>query len=125
MTIETPIKSQPPTTASPADAPTAPSHILGMRCRACGRPEEIGPNYVCAGCFGPLEVIYDVDVARRTLTRESIAQRAPGIWRYLELLPVSAPPARGLAVGSTALVNADRLGEPDRCRPALAEGRHP
>ncbi|HEV8546636.1 MAG TPA: threonine synthase [Candidatus Limnocylindrales bacterium] len=88
----------------------SPSHILGMRCRACGRPEEIGPNYVCLACFGPLEVVYDPAAARRTLTRESIAARAPGIWRYLELLPVSAAPSRGLAVGSTALVAADRLG---------------
>jgi len=112
MTIETPTKSQTGTTptASTADGDaSATSHILGMRCRACGRPEEIGPNYVCAGCFGPLEVVYDFDVARRTLTRDAIAQRAPGIWRYLELLPVSAAPARGLAVGSTALVPADRL----------------
>ncbi len=109
MTIETPIG---PTTTQPAsaDARTAPSHVLGMRCRACGRPEEIGPNYVCAGCFGPLEVIYDPEVARRTLTREAIAARAPGIWRYLELLPVSTAPTRGLAVGSTALVQASRLG---------------
>ena len=89
---------------------TAPSHVLGMRCRACGRPEEIGPNYVCTGCFGPLEIVYDPEVARRTLTRDAIAHRAPGIWRYLELLPVSAAPARGLAVGSTALVSAERLG---------------
>ena len=82
-----------------------------MRCRACGRPEEIGPNYVCAGCFGPLEIVYDPAVARRTLTREAIAARAPGIWRYLELLPVSTAPTRGLAVGSTALVPAQpRLG---------------
>jgi threonine synthase len=88
----------------------SPSHILGMRCRACGQPEEVGPNYVCAACFGPLEVVYDPVAARRTLTRESIAARAPGIWRYLELLPVSAAPSRGLAVGSTALVAADRLG---------------
>jgi threonine synthase len=110
MTIETPIKSQTPTTpTASAAASTAPAHILGMRCRACGRPEEIGPNYVCAGCFGPLEVVYDFDIARRTLTRDAIAQRAPGIWRYLELLPVSAAPARGLAVGSTTLVSADRL----------------
>lgn len=111
MTIETPIG---PTTLTPpasgADAPTAPSHVLGMRCRACGRPEEIGPNYVCTGCFGPLEVVYDPAVARRTLTREAIAARPPGIWRYLELLPVSTAPKRGLAVGSTALVHADRLG---------------
>jgi threonine synthase len=86
------------------------SHILGLRCRACGRPEQIGPSYVCAACFGPLEVVYDPEAARRTLTREAVAARAPGIWRYLELLPVAAVPRRGLAVGSTALVAADRLG---------------
>ena len=107
MTIETPTKSS--TTGATATATASPSHIVGLRCRACGRPEEIGPNYVCSGCFGPLEVVYDFDVARATLTHDAIAQRAPGIWRYLELLPVSAAPARGLAVGSTALVSADRL----------------
>jgi threonine synthase len=88
---------------------TGPSHIAGLRCRACGKPEEIGPNFVCTACFGPLEVVYDYDVARERLTRDAIAARAPGIWRYLELLPVDAAPARGLAVGSTALVDAGRL----------------
>ena len=94
----------------PAAAPGTGSHILGLRCRACGRAEEIGPSYVCVACFGPLEVVYDPDVARRTLTREAIASRPTGIWRYLELLPVANAPARGLAVGSTALVAAERLG---------------
>jgi threonine synthase len=98
----------PTTGAAPAHGP---SHIAGLRCRACGRPEEIGPNFVCTACFGPLEVAYDYDVARERLTRQSIAARAPGIWRYLELLPVDAAPARGLAVGSTALVDAGRLAE--------------
>jgi threonine synthase len=92
-----------PTTAA------VPSHVAGLRCRACGKPEEIGPNFVCTACFGPLEVVYNYDVARERLTRETIASRPPTIWRYLELLPVDAPPARGLAVGSTALVDAGRL----------------
>ncbi len=110
MTIETPTQNSTAATPGATATPTAsPSHILGLRCRACGRPEEIGPNYVCSGCFGPLEVVYDFDVARATLTQDAIARRPAGIWRYLELLPVSAAPARGLAVGSTALVSADRL----------------
>jgi len=112
MTLETPTR---PDTAGPAPAPTiAPtashrSHIVGLRCRACGRPEAIGPSFVCPDCFGPLEVDYDYDVARAHLTREAVAARAPGIWRYLELLPVERAPERGLAVGSTTLVRADRL----------------
>jgi threonine synthase len=39
-----------------------------------------------------------------------IEARPAGIWRYLELLPVDARPARSLAVGSTPLVGAARLG---------------
>jgi threonine synthase len=103
MTLETPTR--------PTNDPVTPaaSHIRGLRCRACGRPEELGPSFVCVACFGPLEVEYDHDVARERLTREAIAARAPGIWRYLELLPVAHVPERGLAVGSTALVRADRL----------------
>jgi threonine synthase len=90
-------------------APTAPTTILGLRCRGCRRPEPIGLTYVCPACFGPLEVEYDYGVAGRTLTRAAIAGRSPGIWRYVELLPVEAAPARGLPVGSTPLLDADRL----------------
>ena len=111
MTLETPIR---PETANPTPIATSAtasprSHVAGLRCRACGRPEEVGPSFVCTACFGPLEVAYDYDVARARLTRETVAARAPGIWRYLELLPVERAPERGLAVGSTALVRADRL----------------
>jgi threonine synthase len=73
--------------------------------------EPIGTAFVCPACFGPLEVAYDLEVVRGTLTRETIEARSPGIWRYLELLPVDAAPARGLAVGSTPLLRADRLAE--------------
>ena len=89
---------------------TSPARLLGLRCRGCGRPETLGPLFVCPACFGPLEVEYDLDGIAASLDRETIARRPPGIWRYLELLPVEAPPKRGLAVGSTALVPGDRLG---------------
>ncbi len=96
------------------ETPSAPTtqtgrRILGMRCRNCGGEQPIGLNYVCPACFGPLEVAYDYAVIGASLTRETIAARAPGIWRYAELLPVDAPPARGLPVGSTPLLQADRL----------------
>jgi threonine synthase len=90
-------------------APTTPNRVVGLRCRSCLRREPIGLSYVCPACFGPLEVEYDYAQAGRTLTHAAVAARAPGIWRYLELLPVAAVPARGLAVGSTPLLAADRL----------------
>jgi threonine synthase len=88
---------------------TSPARIRGLRCRHCAHTEPIGLSYVCPACFGPLEVDYDYAEVARTLTRSAIAARAPGIWRYAELLPVDAPPSRGLPVGSTPLLRADRL----------------
>jgi len=95
---------------SAIDRGSAAGRIQGLRCRNCGRPEELGPSYVCSACFGPLEVVYDYAAIRSLVSRSVIEQRPQGIWRYLELLPVSEPPARGLAVGSTPLIAADRLG---------------
>jgi threonine synthase len=88
---------------------TTANRIVGLRCRSCHRAEPIGLSYVCPACFGPLEVEYDYPAAARTFTTEAIAARAPGIWRYVELLPVEAPPKRSLPVGSTPLLAADRL----------------
>ncbi len=92
-------------------APVQPARprIVGLQCRNCQRPEATGPSFVCPQCFGPLEVVLDRDVVREQVSRAVIEARGPGIWRYLELLPVDAPPARGLAVGSTPLIRADRL----------------
>ncbi len=100
------------TRPTPSAAPDAPPRIRGLVCRNCGQPEALGPSYVCAACFGPLEVAYDIHAVRLTLDREAVAGRGPGIWRYLELLPVDAPPDRGLKVGSTPLIDATRLGDP-------------
>ena len=84
--------------------------VPGLRCRGCGRSEATGPSFVCPACFGPLEVAYDRDAIRAQVSRSRIEGREPGIWRYLELLPLEEAPLRSLAVGSTPLLRADRLG---------------
>lgn len=89
--------------------PASRPRIVGLRCRNCERPEATGPNFVCPSCFGPLEVVLDRDAVRAQVSRAGIEARGAGIWRYLELLPVERAPARGLAVGSTPLIRADRL----------------
>lgn len=95
--------------AGPGQARRAPlDRLRGLVCRSCRRPAPLGLAYVCEACFGPLEIDYDLGAI--SIDRSTIAARPPGIWRYLELLPVDAPPARGLAVGSTPLVAADRVG---------------
>jgi threonine synthase len=90
--------------------PTHRPRIVGLRCRSCFRAEDVGPSYVCPACFGPLEVVYDREAIRAQVSRSVIEAREPGIWRYLELLPVDEVPVRSLAVGSTPLLRADRLG---------------
>ena len=110
MTIETaPARTTQPTRDAGRPVMAAP-RVLGLVCRNCGSPEPLGPSYVCSACFGPLEVSYDKDVVRETVSREVIESRPPGLWRYLEFLPVDAPPTRGLRVGSTPLIPAERLG---------------
>jgi threonine synthase len=91
--------------------PVPGAHVAGLACKSCRRPQELGAHFVCPACFGPLEVVYDYDVIRGLLSRDVIAARPSGIWRYAELLPVTAPPAHGLAVGSSPLVAAPRLGQ--------------
>lgn len=116
MTLETPIRQRISAAAAAAtstdatdDADAARPRITGMACRNCGHAQPLAIAYVCPACFGPLEVTYDLAVAGSTFTRAAIERRAPGIWRYLELLPVDGAPARSLAVGSTPLIAADRL----------------
>ncbi len=86
-------------------------HILGLRCRECGAryPEE--PRYVCDECFGPVEVEYDYDVWRDTVTRERIASGPWNMWRYADLLPVDGARPVGIPSGFTPLLRADRLGK--------------
>jgi threonine synthase len=97
-------------TTATLEAEVRTTYLDGLRCRNCGHRAEIGPSFVCPECFGPLEVLYDLEAIGAAIDRDTIARRAPGIWRYWELLPVDRVPDRGLPVGSTSLTKADRLG---------------
>ena len=79
-----------------------------LRCRVC---ETVTPSRLaeqCDRCDGPLDVAYDWELLRRTLTRESISAGPPSLWRYGALLPVQSD-ARGLPAGWTPLIRAERL----------------
>jgi threonine synthase len=65
--------------------------------------------WVCDQCLGPLEVIYDYDAVRRSISREKIESRGKNLWRYREMLPIEGEPRTGLYSGFTPLVTADRL----------------
>ena len=88
-----------------------PTSTYELRCRECGKTWASQPRNYCEDCFSPLEVTYDYDSLRKTVSRELFASRAPNIWRYRELLPLPAGYQPSLPVGYTPLVRAPRLGE--------------
>src|SRR5579862_6652511 len=83
--------------------------VTGLRCRECARAYPAEALHVCDYCFGPLEVAYDYEALRNSVTREQIASGPRTIWRYAPLLPVSDPEPIDLGVGWTPLIRADRL----------------
>jgi threonine synthase len=83
--------------------------MKALKCRECGREYPLAATHVCEFDFGPLEVCYDYDRIRQTLTRRTIEARPQTMWRYRELLPVAEEPTVGCEVGYTPLIKADRL----------------
>ncbi|MDY6783220.1 MAG: threonine synthase [Cyanobacteriota bacterium] len=70
---------------------------------------EPGPLYVCEETFSPLEVVYDYDLIRRQVSRESIAAGPNSIWRYRPFLPVATDNYIDVGTGMTPLVKSHRL----------------
>ncbi|MFO1514797.1 MAG: threonine synthase [Verrucomicrobiota bacterium] len=85
--------------------------MKALKCRECGREYPLAATHVCEFDFGPLEVAYDYDRIKKSLTKAAIQSRPKSMWRYRELLPVASEPTVGLQVGFTPLVKADRLAK--------------
>ena len=66
---------------------------------------------LCTQCGKPLLVRYDLKRAAASLTKESLRDRGPDLWRYREVLPVEHDVnIVTLGEGFTPLVPASRLG---------------
>ena len=48
-------------------------NVAALRCKECSREYPIGAFNVCDFCFGPLEVVYDMDAIAKVTSRERIA----------------------------------------------------
>ena len=86
-------------------------YMKALKCRECGREYPLTATHVCEFDFGPLEVAYDYDRIKKSLTKEAIVSRPKTMWRYRELLPVANEPTVGTQVGFTPLIKADRLAK--------------
>jgi threonine synthase len=78
-------------------------------CRECGKRYANAPLSICDECFSPLEVVVDLDQARRTVTRATFAQGPSSMWRYQALLPVPDDYKPQTPAGWTPLLRAPRL----------------
>ena len=85
------------------------SFVKGLKCRECGRAYPKEAIYVCEYCFGSLEVDYDYEAIKKTLTRKKIAEGPKSLWRYRELLPLDKEPTVGLSAGFTPFFRAKNL----------------
>ncbi len=88
--------------------------VTDLVCITCGKPYPPQNRLTCDVCgpTGILDVRYDYDAARRTLTREALAGRPLDQWRYREVLPIApdaVPPP--LHVGWTPVHDAPRLAQ--------------
>lgn len=70
--------------------------ITHFECSRCG--EEVapqGPQSLCPKCQGPLYVRYDLKDIAKSFRPETLAGRAPTMWRYREVLPDAEPVTLG------------------------------
>jgi threonine synthase len=88
------------------------SALSGLRCSYCGAPHD--PDVlqtVCTQCGKVLLAEYELDAARRTLTKDALRERPWNLWRYAELMPVRDPQHRlTLGEGGTPLLATPRVG---------------
>lgn len=91
--------------------------ITGLHCVTCG--SVYGSNqveYTCPSCgprLGTLEVRYDYDHLRQTLTRKAFADSGhASMWRYMPLLPIESEAfIQPLRVGWTPLYSFPKLAK--------------
>ena len=63
-------------------------YVTHLECSLTGEIYSAGEPHNLSNAGKPLLVRYDFERARQTLTRESLAQRERGMWKWRELLPL-------------------------------------
>ena len=90
------------------------SFVTHLECSLTGERYEAGQAHNLSRAGKPLLVRYDLEAAAKTLTRESIGAREPGMWKWRELLPLpdGAEPV-SLGEPETPIVPLTRTGGPN------------
>ena len=84
--------------------------MKSLVCRECGKEYPTVAIHVCELCFGPLEVKYNYEAIKKTISRKKIEAGPRSMWRYIDLLPIEGEATIGLHAGFTPMVRAKNLG---------------
>ena len=68
-----------------------PNFVTHLECAMTGERHEANQVHGLSRAGKPLLVRYDLAGVREALSKETLTQRAPELWRYRELLPVRDP----------------------------------
>ncbi len=87
---------------------SALSHLECSRCRVTSSASQLAGT---CDCGSPLLARYDLATVTELVTPAEVDRRAPSLWRYHELLPVSAPSRLvSFGEGMTPLIGLPRIG---------------
>jgi threonine synthase len=87
-------------------------NVTHLECSLTGERYEAGRPHNLSKAGKPLLVRYDLEGAKRTMTRESLADREPGMWKWRELLPNDGDPV-SLGEPETPIVALPNTGGPN------------
>ncbi len=90
------------------------SLLVDLKCSFCGEIHSAEKlQTICVKCGKVLLARYDLDAARRSMSKDALLRRPRGMWRWQELLPVrDEAHITTLGEGDTPLLPARRLGKP-------------
>src|SRR4051812_20228760 len=88
-------------------------NVTHLECANCQKTHEANTlQNLCTECGKPLLVIYDLEKAGKTLTKDALKDREASLWRYKEVLPVeNVENIVTLGEGFTPLLKAANLAK--------------
>ncbi|TLY93768.1 MAG: threonine synthase, partial [Gammaproteobacteria bacterium] len=98
------------------------SYATHLECSVSAQTYDIAKLHGLSAANKPLLARYDLDALRRAVSREEIAARPAGLWRWRELLPV-AEPAHIVSLGEveTPLLSLSNSRRPAGFMPPLVK----
>ena len=91
------------------------SFVVNLECTYPGCGEEYSVdelNKLCIKCGRVLYARYDINAAKKAISKEDLIHRDPNMWRYFEMMPVKDPKnVITLGEGFTPIFHAENLGE--------------